>query len=624
MILHALTNYYERKRKDDEHKAVSGDNSIAPVGWIRKKIDYIAVLNESGECVNLQPVFTRQKTRFIGLDVLLPNIGPQARAHANNGQDANLLWDNASFVFGMGKGKSKIKYFIDTIEKFEKCLGDCRDAGVSAVKAFCKSLQDNPELTSQLLAKFDVAEGFEGRNPVIAFCLKDDGPTYIHDRPAVRVAYDKARELLDEAGRCIIMEDAVRVAYDNARLLLCPDTIHGTCLVTGKNDGPIAKKESVIMGVWGAKMSGARIVSFNDPAFESGKRNKKGENAPISQYASFAYTTALDHLLREESPQRMQVGDASVVFWADKDVALETGIVDCFSEPPKDDPDRGILAVATLCQAIKHGLLENDEGSARFFVLGLAPNAARIAIRFWICGTVEEMAVRIKQHLDDLAIEHSQHDKPYLSLFRLLVSVATQGKADNIPPNLGGELMRSVLADLPYPETLLAAAVRRIRAEHTVTYARAALIKACINRATRYSNPNVQEELTMSLDEANVNVGYRLGRLFAVLEKIQEEANPGINATIRDRYYGAASSTPVTVFSTLLKLKNHHLSKLNNLDKRGRVVNLEKRIGEIMGGIGDFPAQLALADQGRFAIGYYHQRQDFFKKANTETSTEGA
>ncbi|MGH7782969.1 MAG: type I-C CRISPR-associated protein Cas8c/Csd1, partial [Candidatus Binatia bacterium] len=278
-----------------------------------------------------------------------------------------------------------------------------------------------------------------------------------------------------------------------------------------------------------------------------------------------------------------------------------------------------VRAVTSLYKAIDHGLLENDEGKAQFFTLGLAPNAARIAVRFWNHGTVAEMAVRIRQHFDDLAIDRSPRDPPYLSLFRLLVSVATLGKADNIPPNLGGELMRSVLIGLPYPTTLLAAAVRRIRAEHEVTYARAALIKAYTNRASRYSNPEIREELTMSLDEANANVGYRLGRLFAVLEKIQEEANPGLNATIRDRFYGAAASNPVTVFSTLLRLKNHHLSKLEN---RGRAVNLEKRIGEIMDAIGDFPAQLPLADQGRFAIGYYHQRQDFFKKA--VISTEGA
>ena len=391
--------------------------------------------------------------------------------------------------------------------------------------------------------------------------------------------------------------------------------------MTGDKDVPIAKNEIVIKGVWDAQTSGANIVSFNQRAFESyGKRERHGENAPISQYASFAYTTALNSLLRKDSPQRLQVGDASVVFWSDKPTDLETGVVDIFGEPPKDDPDRNVRAVASLYKAIDFGLLENDDGKAQFFTLGLAPNAARIAIRFWHHGTVAEMALRIRQHFDDLAIERSPRDPPYLSLFRLLVSVATQGKADNIPPNLGGELMRSILIGLPYPTTLLAAAVRRIRAEHEVTHARAALIKACINRASRYSNAEIREELTMSLDEVNANIGYRLGRLFAVLEKIQEEANPGINATIRDRFYGAAASNPVTVFSTLLKLKNHHLSKLEN---RGRAVNLEKRIGEIMEGLHDFPAQLPLADQGRFAIGYYHQRQDFFKKTDA-TLREGA
>ncbi|WP_408065672.1 type I-C CRISPR-associated protein Cas8c/Csd1 [endosymbiont of unidentified scaly snail isolate Monju] len=175
------------------------------------------------------------------------------------------------------------------------------------------------------------------------------------------------------------------------------------------------------------------------------------------------------------------------------------------------------------------------------------------------------------------------------------------------------------LAGQPYPRTLLAAAVQRIRAEREVTYPRAALIKGCINRATRYSNPDRKEELTVSLDPDNTNPGYRLGRLFAVLEKIQEEANPGINATIRDRYYGSASSTPVAVFPTLIKLSKHHLGKLEH---KGREVQFERLLGEIIDGIGDFPAHLSLEDQGRFAIGYYHQRQDSFKKRNAESQTE--
>jgi CRISPR-associated protein Csd1 len=197
-----------------------------------------------------------------------------------------------------------------------------------------------------------------------------------------------------------------------------------------------------------------------------------------------------------------------------------------------------------------------------------------------------------------------------------------QGKAENIPPNLGGDTMRAILTGLPYPETLLAAAVRRIRSEREVTYPRAALIKACLNQTNRNptnlrsgtDNSTQQEDLQVSLDLTNTNIGYRLGRLFAVLEKVQEEANPGLNATIRDRFYGAASSTPVSVFSTLLKLSKHHLAKI---ETRGRAVNLEKLLQEITDAIDGclgFPPHLMLADQGRFAIGYYHQKQAFYAK----------
>lgn len=176
--------------------------------------------------------------------------------------------------------------------------------------------------------------------------------------------------------------------------------------------------------------------------------------------------------------------------------------------------------------------------------------------------------------------------------------------------------MRAILQGLPYPKTLLQAAIRRIRAEHDVTYPRAALIKACINRTVRTSTPTKERELTVSLDESNTNIGYRLGRLFAALEKVQQEANPGINATIRDRFYGAASGTPVAVFANLMRLKNHHLAKM---ESAGRRVQFEKLIGGIMEGVGDFPPHLSLADQGRFAIGYYHQMQDFYTRKSDKS-----
>jgi CRISPR-associated protein Csd1 len=251
--------------------------------------------------------------------------------------------------------------------------------------------------------------------------------------------------------------------------------------------------------------------------------------------------------------------------------------------------------------------------NTRFFVLGLAPNAARIAVRFWYAGTVGEVAANISAHFDDLEIVAPPKWSPYLSLRTLLRGIALQGDLENVPPNLAGDFMKAILTGTPYPRTLLAGALRRVRAERDVTYPRAALVKAVLARETRYYG-SLEKEVGMSLDGSTTNVGYCLGRLFAVLEKAQEEASPGINATIRDRFYGAASATPVAAFPHLLKLKNHHLAKLEN---RGRAVNLERLIGEIMDGVSDFPAHLSLQDQGRFAVGYYHQRQDLFKKRET-------
>ncbi len=582
MILQALRDYYDRKSADPE-------SGLGQTGFEWKAIPFIIELGAQGNPIQIEDTREGEGKKKRARAFLVPQ-----GVKKTSGVAANLLWDNAVYVLGVDtKGKpervaEQHQAFIARIESLPTPAQN--DAGVQAVLNFLR--QANINSLSQYVEWAEIVE----TAPSLTFRLQGDGDL-VCQRPAVVEAIGTEQ---DAAGA------------------------NGLCLVTGET-GEIERLHTAIKGVWGAQTSGANIVSFNLDAFKSYGKTQ-GANAPVSKRAAFSYTTALNHLLRRDSTQRLRVGDASVVFWADRPTEWETGFVAIFSEPPKDDPDRNVRAVRSLYAAvdpaIDQGLLENDTGQANFFALGLAPNATRLAIRFWQHGTVADMAGRIKQHFDDLTIQRSPRDSRYLSLFRLLVSVATQGKADNIPPNLGGELIRSILTGLPYPQTLLAAAVRRIRAEHDVTYARAALLKACINRTARYSNPDLKEDLTMSLDEANNNVGYRLGRLFAVLEKIQEEANPGINATIRDRFYGAASSTPVTVFSTLLKNHHHHLSKLDNQGRGGRAVNLEKRVGEIMEGLCDFPAQMRIEDQGRFAIGYYHQRQDFFKTTPSNPEAE--
>jgi CRISPR-associated protein Csd1 len=575
MILQELERYYERKASDP-------DTALAPEGFEQKEIPFVIVLKSDGQFVQIEDTRSGEGKKKRAQ----PFLVPQGVKRAVN-ISANLLWDTAEYVLGIdtrGKPDRVVLQHASFVERLAELPQD--DLGVQAVRAFLA----NVPLAQ--LEQFSCWEEIRTTNPNLTFQLVGDDEL-VCNRPAV----------VD-----VLLASAANSDADGS------SGPHGICLISGQK-AEIQRLHPAIKGVWGAQSVGANIVSFNLRAFESyGKEQKQGENAPVGKHAAFAYTTALNHLLGKDSSQRMQVGDASTVFWASAKTFLENSFPSYFGEPTKDDPDRNTRAVKALYESVRQGSLNVSDETTQFFVLGLAPNAARISVRFWLTGAVKEFSQRIVKHFDDMAIDHAPFEPPYLSLFRLLVSTALQGKAENIPPNLGGDTMRAILAGLPYPETLLQSALRRIRAEQVVNYPRAALIKACINRKSRWGNPALEEELHVSLDLANTNVGYRLGRLFAVLEKVQEEASPGLNATIRDRFYGAASSTPVTVFSNLLKLNKHHLAKIEN---RGRAVNLEKLIGEIVDALdGDagFTAHLSIADQGRFAIGYYHQTQAFYVK----------
>lgn len=583
MILQALDAYYRRKQTDPDPQ-----NRLPASGLENKEIPFILEIDVAGKLVNLADTRSGEGKKKIGQRFLVPQGIKKAYGVA-----ANLLWDTAEYVLGLDtRGKpervaEQHAAFRARIEALPEAVRE--DDGIRAVRAFLETFK--PEMLVNLPVFADLQAG----NPLMSFRLHGD-LGLVCQRPAVVMAIAGQSEEI-------------------------PD---GICLVSGQ-PAVIERLHPAIKGVWGAQTAGANIVSINNknetgnnggqtPAFASyGKQ--QGFTSPVGKAATFAYTTALNHLLARDSRQRMQVGDTSTVFWASEPHELESAVVDLFGDPPKDNPDRNTNALKALYAAADKGRFSVGGIDTRFHVLGLAPNAARISIRFWETTTALDLARRIKQHFDDITLVHAPHEAEHLSLFRLLTGVALLNKADNIPPNLGGEVMRAILEGLPYPSTLLNLAVQRCRAEQKPSYARAAVIKACLNRWIRSRKTQEMEFLPM-LDPANINAAYRLGRLFAVLEKIQEEASPGLNATIRDRYYGAASSIPVTVFPTLLRLKNHHMGKLS----RGRATQMEKMLGEIMEGLADFPRQLPLQDQGRFALGYYHQRQTFFTKSTPEES----
>ena len=566
MILQALCDYYERKP------------DLPRLGFETKAIPFVIEINTAGQFVQIEDTRTLEGKKKIARNFLMPQ-----GVKKTSGIATNLLWDNAEYVLGItsiGKPERVQEQHAAFRAKLDVLADRINDEGLEAVRIFLQT-PDRTRLEADPLWP-EILE----TNPVMTFRLNGN-LGLVCQRPAIR-------SVLENVGT-----DAEEI----------------TCSISGEQDG-FERLHTSIKGVWGAQSSGANIVSFNKDSFNSfGKL--QGANAPIGKRAAFAYTTSLNYLLSKESTQRVQVGDASTVFWSEKHTDLEDTFADLFDEPPKDNPAKQTRAIEALFKAPQTGALSAEGSHTRFYVLGLAPNAARISVRFWQVGTVAEMSARIRQHFEDLEIIHASFEKPYLSLFRLLVATASQGKSENIPPNLAGEFMRAILAGLPYPQTLLQAAVRRIRAEREVNYPRAALIKACLNRQARCS-PSQEKEIAVSLDDSNTNPGYRIGRLFAALEKIQEEASPGLNATIRDRFYGAASSTPVTVFANLMKLKNHHLAKL----EEGRKRYFEKLIVQIMSNINNFPAHLSLADQGRFAIGYYHQRQAFFTKSESTTKGE--
>ena len=569
MILQALDAYYRRKQTDPDPA-----KRLPSFGLEDKEIPFVLEIDAAGKLVNITDTRSGDGKKKIGQRFLVPQ-----GVKKTSGVAANLLWDTAEYVLGIdtrGKPERVVEQHAAFRARIEALPDAAReDAGIDTVLAFLDGFR--PESLNGLPAFADI----QATNPIMSFRLHGD-LGLICQRPAV-------------------------VATTANQTEEKPD---GVCLVSGQ-PAAIERLHPAIKGVWGAQTSGANIVSFNLDAFNSyGK--VQGANAPLSKAAVFSYTTALNHLLARDSRQRIQVGDTSTVFWAEEPHDLESSMLDLFGEPPKDNPNQSIDAVKALYSAVESGKFSLGGPNTRFHVLGLAPNAARISIRFWETATAADLANRIKRHFDDIAIAHADYEPEHLSLFRLLTGLALLNKADNIPPNLGGEVIRAILKGLPYPAAMLNLAVARCRAEQKPTYARAAAIKASLNRWIRSRNTQ-EKEFAPMLDPSNPNPAYRLGRLFAALEKIQEEASPGLNATIRDRYYGAASSTPVTVFTTLLRLKNHHMSKLSP----GRATQMEKLIAEILGEVADFPRQLPLQDQGRFALGYYHQRQAFFTKSTT-------
>lgn len=580
MILSALNDYYDRLSNNC-------DPDLPPIGYSVEKISYAIVLNHGGDVVAIEDIRDTSSKKPKPKNIIVP----QSVVRASN-INSNFLWDKSSYVLGVSKSSKRSEQEHDAfVDLHRKRIKNTSDEGLNALLNFVerwKSFQFN---TNALFSKY--AEDLLDTN--IIFRIDMDNK-YLHER---------------EAAQCLHQKNIID-AMEELKI--------GNCLVTGQR-APLARLHHSIKGVRGAQSSGAAIVSFNLDAFTS-YRKRQGENAPISEAATFKYVTALNYLLRESphNRQKITIGDTTVVFWAKSEKADEAraaeNIFAAFISPEIAD-QREAERIRNVLELVKQGKPFDDykqhlNSMTRIYILGLAPNASRLSIRFWETNTLNEFAKRLAQHYDDLALSPSPW-KIFPSIWRLLLATAPthdgKSKSDDIPPKLSGELTRSILTGSAYPQNLLGVLLMRLRSDKDISGIRVALIKGILNRNYRLKNLETKKGgLSMSLDTSNKDVGYLIGRLFASLENVQRSAlGRDINSTIRDRYFGAASATPASIFPMLIRNAQNHLGKIRK-EKPGLAVNLEKEIGEIINMLDPkFPKNLALEMQGHFAIGYYHQ-----------------
>jgi len=584
MILQALNQYYERLASDPEV-------DIAPFGYSRQQISFCIVINDDGtlheiiEETNGDAAKPRPKSLIV-----LGGAKP-----SGSGLNPCFLWDNTGYMLGFKPDDEKPERTLEAFSAFQTKHLDLKtvvaDPEFAAVCTFLESWK--PETAGEHATLASISSGFG--------VFRVRGKThYVHERPAV-------------------------VEWWNGQLSRSDTntSIDGQCLLTGQQSVLARLHEPKIKGVSGAQSAGASLVSFNDKAYES-FGHEQGFNAPVSESAAFQYCTALNHLLRAGG-SRIQIGDATTVYWTESPSPMEE-FFSFAADPARvsaEDESQKLKVEATLQRIVRGESVEDLElgdGDTPFYVLGLSPNAARLSIRFWYVSTLAEMVESLRQHFSDLAIvRSSDRDPEFPAMWRLLRETVRDSK--DIPPLLSGAVMRAILTGSPYPQMLFTAVIRRIRADRVVNSVRAGMLKACLNRNSRVGISTLKKDVFMSLDSDRPEASYQLGRLFAELEKTQEDALPGLNATIKDRYFGAASATPGSVFPRIIRGSQHHLGKLEYRSK----IHREKQIQEICGMLDGFPSHLNLNDQGLFALGYYHQRQAIFtKKIVPEQGQESA
>lgn len=584
MILQSLNELYTRLADDAAYE-------IAPPGFSPQKISLRIVIKMDGSLVDLQDARTPdEKGKLQNIVLLVPGEAKPPGAGIN----PCFLWDNQTYLLGKQPEDKPNGFGLKRFEAFRKRHQELESIiNTPEFSAVCRFLEQwAPDRFAEFPILTELGTGFG------IFQIQGEKKP-VHEITAIKKWWRSTLASV-EAG------DA------------------GQCLLSGEIE-PIARLHPKIKGVPGAQAAGASLVSFNANAYESYGKTQSF-NAPVGEESAFRYGTALNSLLTgpQSKKHRIRIGDTSTVFWTEKATIVEDCLADIFtsgSQAMQDVQDIAKRAqIQRLLDAVRAGgnYEEFGESNTPFYILGLAPNAARLSIRFFHRSTVADLIIKLHEHQECMQSvrQYTEQtgnrfpDPEFPAIWQILRETARV--VDEIPPLLSGALTRAIVEGTPYPEGLFSAIIRRIQADRTINYLRAATLKAVLVR-------NHHQLIPTMLDIESADTAYLLGRLFSALEKTQEDALPGINATIRDRFYSAASATPASVFPRLLRTYQHHLSKLNG----GAKVNRERLVQEIISSISaaGFPNQFPLKKQGIFAIGYYHQRKDFFtKKETTETA----
>ncbi|MEC1719999.1 type I-C CRISPR-associated protein Cas8c/Csd1 [Schinkia azotoformans] len=598
MILQSLVNYYQMLINQN-------DSHIPKLGYSEENVHFCLMLDEDGNLKSVRDLRdnsdNKKSSKLVPIKLTLPE-----RVQKSSGIRSNCFWENAEYALGVEKkkDKGKVDKKVMTQKRFqffcnlhESILKNTSDAGATALLLFLDKHKKN-NCQNELIAKI---EDDLNNGELLVFRLEGDSQ-YLHERPAIKKVWEN---------------------YYSQK----EGNVKGISLISGK-EGSISENHATISGVKDAQSAGARIVSFNAKAFES-YGHEKGYISPITEEEMFQYTTVLNYLLSRKG-QRIQIADATTVFWSETNNVDQTNAIyalltggdienELAESEEKKENEHDTMLIHSFLKGIQKGNPidwdhTNIDRNTEFYILGLSPNNARISIRYFYKKSFGDTVQNIARHYKDTEL-YSKNNYAPLIPWRMLSETAVN---DKVHPLLGGTLLKTLLNGTRYPNMFYQQILLRIRAEQSINHYKAASIKGYLVRKARFENNIVRERLiTVSLNEDREDFAYLFGRLFAVLESTQLAANPGIERTLRTTYFSRASSTPKVVFSTLLRLNQYHQDKLAK-EMKGLQVNHDKLITQILEKIATVPPQLNLEEQGDFMLGYYQQKQELYRKGDRE------